>query len=356
LASRVPRYHQIAQVLRERIVGGGHGPGKRLDNQRSLAREFGVTLMTLRQALDLLERDGLIARRHGLGTFVARPSIDYDILHLRALAGDLSALGEDVATRFLRSYTTAADRRVAEPLGLRARADVFVLERLRLVDGEPVSFQASYLPPALGEEVSKADLAVTPLRQVLAFKLGIEITAARETVSAVLLERRAGRELGCRPGTAAFRSDRISMGADGTPIVYDRVYIPGDRFRITRQLRYDTLNGGNRPDRAPDSVDAREGVRMSACAKEPNRQTEVLDVEATETSACAKEPNRQTEVLDVEATETSACAKEPNRQTDVFDTCDTRIEPEAVRMSACAKEPNRPTKVFDVQATRKDQA
>src|SRR5512137_605798 len=67
LASRVPRYHQIAQTLRERIVASGHGPGKRLDTQRSLAREFGVTLMTLRQALDLLERDGLIARRHGLG-------------------------------------------------------------------------------------------------------------------------------------------------------------------------------------------------------------------------------------------------------------------------------------------------
>ncbi len=115
-----------------------------------------------------------------------------------------------------------------------------MLERLRLVDGEPVSFQASYLPAALGAEVSRADLAVTPLRQVLTFKLGIEITAARETVSAVPLDRRAARELGCRPGIAAFRSDRVSVGADGTPIVYDRVFIPGDRFRITRNLKYDT--------------------------------------------------------------------------------------------------------------------
>src|SRR6266849_4462282 len=173
LASRVPRYHQIAQTLRERIATSGQGPGERLDNQRSLAR------------------DGLIARRHGLGTFVARPAIDYDILQLRALAGDLSALGEDVATRFLRSHFAAADRRVAEALGLAEQAEVFVLERLRLVDGEPVSFQASYLPAALGAEVSRFDLAVTPLRQVLTFKLGIEITAARETVSAVPLDRRA---------------------------------------------------------------------------------------------------------------------------------------------------------------------
>ena len=239
LASRVPRYHQIAQTLRERIAAGGRGPGQRLDTQRGLAREFGVTLMTLRQALDLLERDGLIARRHGLGTFVARPAIDYDILHLRAFAGDLSALGEDVATRFLRSYAESAEASVAEPLGLAAGAPVFVLERLRLVDGAPVSFQASYLPAALGAEVAKADLAVSPLRQVLAFKLGIEIAHARETVTAVSLERRAARELGCRPGIPAFRSDRVSMGSDRAPVVYDRVFIPGDRFRITRQLRYD---------------------------------------------------------------------------------------------------------------------
>ncbi len=268
MASRVPRYLQIAQTLRERIASAGHGPGERLDNQRSLAREFGVTLMTLRQALDLLERDGLIARRHGLGTFTARPAIDYDILHLRTLAGDLSALGEDVATRFLRGHFAPADRRVAGPLGLPERARVFVLERLRLVDGAPVSFQASYLPAALGEEVSRADLAVTPLRHVLTFKLGIEITGARETVSAVPLERRAARELGCRPGIAAFRSDRVSVGADGTPVVYDRVFIPGDRFRITRNLRYEP------------SIGSREAVRMSACAKEPDRQTGIVDVQA----------------------------------------------------------------------------
>src|SRR2546430_6668118 len=79
-------------------------PGARLDNQRRLATSFGVTLMTLRQALELLEREHLISRRHGLGTFVAAPSIDYDILQLRRFAGDLSAKGERVATRLLGAW------------------------------------------------------------------------------------------------------------------------------------------------------------------------------------------------------------------------------------------------------------
>jgi GntR family transcriptional regulator len=225
------------------MADGALLPGARLDNQRRLAEEFGVTLMTLRQALEVLERDGLIARRHGLGTFVASRSVDYDILQLRTFAGDLSARGEDVSTRFLRSQFEAADRDVARALGVRPRQRVFVLERLRLVAGRPTSFQASYLTAPLGEEVAKADLRVSPLRQVLRFKLGIDIVSARETVSAVPLETRAARELGCRAGIPSFRSDRLSMGVDGAPIVYDRVFIPGDRFRITRELQYDTFNG-----------------------------------------------------------------------------------------------------------------
>lgn len=235
----MPRYHQIAQALRDRIRSGDIAPGARLDNQRRLAEVFGVTLMTLRQALEVLEREGLIMRRHGLGTFVALPSVDYDILNFRAFAGDLSAVGEDVATRFLRSHFGPADRLAARELTLAPGARVFVLERLRLVDGRPTSFQVSHLAAALGEEVAKADLAVTPLRQVLSFKLGIEITSARETVSAETLPARAARELGCAPGAPCFRSDRVSVDVESRPIVYDRVFIPGDRFRITRQLHYD---------------------------------------------------------------------------------------------------------------------
>jgi len=246
--SRVPRYHQIAQSLRERMGSGLLPPGTRLDNQRRLAQEFGVTLMTLRQALEVLERDGLIARRHGLGTFVASRPVDYDILQLRTFAGDLSAQGEDVRTRFLRGQFEPADREVARALGLRPRQRVFALERLRLVGDRPTSFQGSYLTAALGEEVAKADLRVTPLRQVLAYKLGIEIATARETVSAVPLEARAARELGCRPGSPSFRSDRVSASADGTAVVYDRVYIPGDRFRITRDLTYEKINGSDTPE------------------------------------------------------------------------------------------------------------
>jgi GntR family transcriptional regulator len=238
-AGRVPRYHRIAETLTDRIRRGDLAPGARLDNQRQLAKSFGVTLMTLRQALELLERDHLITRRHGLGTFVAAPSIDYDILQLRRFAGDLSAKGEHVATRLLGTRFAVPDRRVAEALRLPVRARVLALERLRLVDDRPMSLQRSFLPQPIGDEVVRADLASTPLHRILEFKLGVLITRAHETVSAVRLGRREARELGCRAGEPAFESERISHDAGGVPVVFDRVFIPGDRFRITRELRYE---------------------------------------------------------------------------------------------------------------------
>ncbi len=187
---RVPRYQEIADALRARIGARELPPGARLDNQRRLAADFGVTLMTLRQALEVLERE------------------------------------------------PRADRRVAAALGLAPGTRVVALERLRLVDGQPMSLQRSFLAATLGEAALRADLERTPLGQVLEFKLGVVIGRARETVSAVRLPRREARALGCRAGAPGFESERVSFDATGAPVVFDHVYIPGDRFRITRELRY----------------------------------------------------------------------------------------------------------------------
>ena len=78
---------------------------------------------------------------------------------------------------------------------------------------------------------------------MLEFKLGIVVVRAREAVSAVRLGGREARALACAPGAPAFESERVSFDAAGQPVVFDRAFIPGDRFRITRDLHYDAANG-----------------------------------------------------------------------------------------------------------------
>ncbi len=246
MAGRFPLYLQIYQTLQREIQAGALRPGARLGAQRTLSRRFGVTLMTLRQALGRLEQDGLIRRRHGLGTFVAPRPIEYDIVNLRTFASELAARGEPVETRILGHRFGPPPRPVAEAFG-RAAERVFVLERLRLVRGRPLSYQVTYLPGGLGRAVLDHDLALHPLRHVLEHKLGVGISRATETVAAVRLRPWAARPLARRPGMAAFRADRVSFSPRGEAMVFDRVWIPGDRFRITREIRFPVSGAADAP-------------------------------------------------------------------------------------------------------------
>jgi GntR family transcriptional regulator len=233
-----PLYRQIYETLRNQIQEGTYPPGSRFPQQHALSREFKVSLMTLRQALDLLERDGLIRRRHGIGTFVASPQIDYDLFQFRTFTGDLQARGEQVETRVLGARFISPDPRVAEALGKPGAEAVWLLERLRVVRGRPMVYQCSHLPAPIGREVERHDLEHLSLRHILRFKLGIEIKQARETIYAVKLGRSEAGYLSRRAGVPAFLSERISYVANDRPVVFDRATIPGDHFRLIREFHF----------------------------------------------------------------------------------------------------------------------
>ena len=214
-------------------------PGERLDNQRSLAREFGVTLMTLRQALELLERDGLITRRHGLGTFVARAR--HRLRHPpapRPRRGSLRARrgrGDAVPPEPLRAGRP--------PGGPRRSGSAEHAARLRARAAAAGGRAADELPglvPAGGDRARRSrgpTSRVTPLRQVLDLQArDRDHGRARDRLRGAA--RRARRARAGLPARRSPPSAPTASRCDATapPIVYDRVFIPGDRFRITRDL------------------------------------------------------------------------------------------------------------------------
>ena len=140
---RQPKYLRIHAELRDRITSGQWPAGTSLPAQRDLAAEFGVSIMTLRQALQLLADDGLIAARHGSGTYVAA-RYEYDLGHLRSFAADLAAQGAEIRTRLLAAEIITPADEVSARLG--DPGQVLRLRRLRLADGRPLIVQTSYLP------------------------------------------------------------------------------------------------------------------------------------------------------------------------------------------------------------------
>jgi GntR family transcriptional regulator len=228
-ALRQPKYLRIYAELRERITGGRWPAGSALPAQRDLADEFDVSIMTLRQALQLLADEGLIDTRHGAGTFVAA-RYAYDLGHLRSFADDLAAQGAQITTRLLAAQIIAAPQEVDARLG--GPGEVLALRRLRLADGRPLIVQTSYLPASLVAGLRPADLGNRGLYTMLAER-GLTVARADETITPAVLGEADARDLARPPASPALLSHRISYTAADLPVVDDHVVLPGDSVAIT---------------------------------------------------------------------------------------------------------------------------
>lgn len=246
-SSRLPKYLRIHGELRDRIVSGQWTPGSPLPAQHDLADQFGVSIMTLRQALQLLADDGLVEARHGRGTYVAA-RYAYDLGHLRSFAADLGAQGAEITTELLAALTVVPPADVGARLGSPAR--VLMLRRLRLSAGRPLIVQTSYLPAALAPLVRPADLGRQGLYAMLA-EHGLTITGANETISPVTLGPRDARDLGRPQASPALLSHRISFTSSGLPVIDDHALLPAGSVVVTAN-------------RSPDHLDVRYALTADA--------------------------------------------------------------------------------------------
>ncbi|MBM2623034.1 GntR family transcriptional regulator [Actinoplanes sp. LDG1-06] len=223
---RTPKYQVIAADLSAKIRGGELAPGSALPPQKELSGLYGVTLATLRQALQQLEADGLLSQQPGRGTFVAEPRAAYRLDSLRGFAEDLRAQGHTVATQILGQAVGTPPAWAAAHLGERPPA--VRLERLRLLAGRPAVHQVSWIR---GAALAEADLSATSLYQALADS-GVAVHRASEAVRPGALDQAAATLLRQPTGTPAFLSERITYGLDDRALVADRATILGTAMEI----------------------------------------------------------------------------------------------------------------------------
>jgi len=229
LSVREPKYLRIYRDLRDRISGGQWPAGSLLPAQQQLAGQFGVSIMTLRQALQLLADDGLIDTRHGAGTYVSARHA-YDLGGLRSFAADLGAAGADITTELLAAETVTPPADIAARLG--ARGEVLRLRRLRLSGGRPLIVQTSYLPVRLARVIDPESLGQHGLYTILA-EHGLAIARADETITPATLGLRDARDLARPESSPALLSHRISFTTTSVPIIDDYALLPADSVAIT---------------------------------------------------------------------------------------------------------------------------
>jgi GntR family transcriptional regulator len=225
------RYRAIAVDLAAKIRAGRYAAGEALPPQRELSASYGVTLMTLRQALRQLSDDGLIVQQPGRGTFVAPPHLAYHLGSLQSLADDLKKQGHDVRTTVLARSMRQAPQRIASQLRIRPGDTALRLERLREFAGRAAVHQVSWIRQPHAEQIRDRDFGEVSLYGALA-DAGVAVARAAETIRPAALAAATARHLGEPVGSPVFVSDRVTYTLDAIAVVADRATILGSMMEI----------------------------------------------------------------------------------------------------------------------------
>ncbi|WP_432925935.1 GntR family transcriptional regulator [Microbispora sp. CA-135349] len=217
-----PKYQAIYRDLLAQMNRGELAPGQPLPSQRELSQHYGVSLMTVRQALQRLSSEGRVEQRHGLGTFVAENVIPHEMNSLRSLAEDLALRGVDLKTRLLGVHHVEAPASVQVDLGLSPRADIVLVERLRVIAGRPVILQRSYLPAELARRLADEEFERRPLYRLIEDRCGLVLGSAKESIKPIVLTQEQAELLGQSAGGAALMSDRVTFDVEDKPVLVDR--------------------------------------------------------------------------------------------------------------------------------------
>ena len=229
----VPAHVQIEQWLIDAIASGEAAAGDRLPAERDLAAALGVSRMTLRQALDILARRGLVTRvtGHGGGTFVVQPKEECDLTTLIGFSEQLRRRGMTAGARVVSAAEEGATLAVAAALEMAEDDPVYRVVRVRLANDQPLALERSYFPakrfPGLLDQALGGSLYA-----LLEENYGQRPVRALESLESVRARAAEARLLEVPPGTALMLIERTAYAADGVPVEFARDLYRGDRTRI----------------------------------------------------------------------------------------------------------------------------
>jgi GntR family transcriptional regulator len=259
-----PLYSVIASRAEMRIRSGEWAVGARLPSERDLCQQLDVSRATLRQALAELEHRGLITRHQGRGTFVTLPRTSTTLSGVFSIREALAARGSTVATRVVRSEVVEASRQLAGELDCLPGDALLNVQRLKLVDGEPMVLESSWLPLALFPGLESADFASRSLYDILREDHGRTVADAQETIEPVILMPHESALLGTARHSAAILTRRVTSDRTGTIVELATALLRGDRsrFLLVRHVAEGDIDTGDGTTSVmPDPGQLRPGLR-----------------------------------------------------------------------------------------------
>lgn len=226
-----PLYAQIKDLLRARVLDGTYQPHQQMPSESEMIAAFNVSRITVRQALNDLQNEGLIFRIHGKGTFVSKPKAFQDLGRLQGFGEAMRQMGYETFARVVSIRNVVPTVQVQERLHLPKRAKATELQRVRFLNREPISLDVTYLPVAIGARLAKEDLSARDVFVILENDYGLSLGHADLQIGSTLADENLATQLRVEEGSPVLVIERTTHTSDGTPIDYEHLYYRGDAFQ-----------------------------------------------------------------------------------------------------------------------------
>ena len=229
--SHLPLYGQIRDLLRARILDGTYQPHQQMPSESDMMASFGVSRITVRQALGELQNEGMIFRIHGKGTFVSKPKAFQDLGRLQGFGEAMRQMGYETYSKVVSLRTISPSQPVQDRLRLPRRAKVTELQRLRFLNREPISLDVTYVPTAIGARLAREDLSTRDVFVILENDYGIALGHADLQIGSTLADETLAAQLRVEEGSPVLFIERTTHTAEGVPIDHEHLYYRGDAFQ-----------------------------------------------------------------------------------------------------------------------------
>ncbi|MGB9880540.1 MAG: GntR family transcriptional regulator [Anaerolineae bacterium] len=235
--SSEPLYVQLGNILASQIASGELRPHQKLPSERELCQRFGISRMTVRQALGCLAREGLVYTRPGKGVFVADPTRGLEVkVSLAGFSEDIRRSGAKPSSILLEARLLLATPELAKAFHISGHEEVVKVERLRLVNNVPLALHTAYLPHRLCPNILQHNLAVESLIHTLEKVYGLRLARAEQTVRAVLARPRELELLGLSAPAPVLYAERTTYLNTGEVIEFSQAVYCGEWYKLHFEL------------------------------------------------------------------------------------------------------------------------
>ncbi len=228
--SAQPLYLQIKNMLAQRILDGDYAPHERLPSESELMKVFGVSRITVRQALRDLHADGLVFSVQGKGTFVAKPKAIQDVQRLQGFGESMVPQGYEASTRVISLQEIRPSQEVADALGIKQSDTVVEIKRVRFRNREPISIDHSFYPVEIGRRLAGRDLT-QDIFPMLENEFDIVLDHADLRIEATLADDDQARGLNCDIGSPVLLIRRLVLDEHDNRVAFEFLSHRGDAFQ-----------------------------------------------------------------------------------------------------------------------------